>query len=416
MGKNYYEKYEVSSINQKIRLLLVYSPHENWQTGASQTFMKIVNKINKNIFDIVVLVQKEDPNIAKIKAMDNVKLIRCTIPSSLDLYGGKLLRKNPVVMFKRFSSLLNYHKKVKKVIRDINPDLIWSLNWRGVLSVSPVVDKRKIPFVYQIGLGIESKGIKSVLNAILLNLSSAIFIESKAQIANLYSKKQAQKHKNKFYVLPFGIDTEKFSKNNVEEKIASYEYLKDEEYFVIGSVCQLKPRKGVDELIKMVAKIRENKQKKVHLVIVGGDPSPKNEYLNYLNKLIAENELQNQIHLVGWQDQNDIPQWLNILDLFVLYTQGEGIPVSIRESMAMNIPVISTNVGGISDIIEDGYNGRLVELNDSELFTSAIVDLINDSEKLECLGNNARKTVEERFSLDKQIHEYEKIFMQLYEI
>ena len=87
--------------------------------------------------------------------------------------------------------------------------------------------------------------------------------------------------------------------------------------------------------------------------------------------------------------------------------------MALLEAMSAALPVIATSVGGIPEVIRDGFNGLLVPPEDPAALASAIDYVCNDSALAKNLGNNAHKTIEERFSLDKVARSYSQIYQEL---
>ena len=96
----------------------------------------------------------------------------------------------------------------------------------------------------------------------------------------------------------------------------------------------------------------------------------------------------------------DIPELLSALDIFVLSSEREGIPVSMLEAMAASRPIVATRAGGIPQVIEDGHNGLLVSPHDPAGLSRAILTLIEDSALRGSVAREGHQTVEARFSVD----------------
>lgn len=390
------------------KLLMVYSPHENYQTGAPQTMARLIKNIDKSKFEINVLVQKNDLLVEELERNKEIKVIKNLMPDILNVFGKKLLRGGMKIGFKRYSALKKYKRDLKGELERINPDLIWCLNWRGVVTVAPVAKKIGVPVAYQIGLGIKSKKFYTFINEILLSLSTKIIIESKHQIGQLYNSWQQMRFKEKFVVLPFGIDMSKLNPGTYTERDEKIAVIGEDD-IIIGAIGSLTKRKGFEDLIEAVGKIKSDKE--IHLVIIGGDPDKSEKYYNYLVEKINQLSYKGNIHLVGWQ--KNVPEWLDQFDIFVMPSLGEGISVALREAMAMSLPIIVTDVGGAKDAIKHMENGMLTEVQDSEKLAEKIQYLINNPENADKMGKQARIDVVEKFSVDVQTRKYEEEFEKI---
>jgi len=120
-------------------------------------------------------------------------------------------------------------------------------------------------------------------------------------------------------------------------------------------------------------------------------------------------------HLGFIQSETQIARFLNVADLFLSMTREDNLPNSIMESLACGTPVISTDVGGVSDMVIDNYNGKLIQQDNSHQMADAILHSMEDKKRLPEWSANARSTAELNFSHQKQGSEYIKVFNRLLE-
>jgi glycosyltransferase involved in cell wall biosynthesis len=132
-----------------------------------------------------------------------------------------------------------------------------------------------------------------------------------------------------------------------------------------------------------------------------------------LQEFAASNGIK--ANFLGNIPNHELPEILNQHELFILPSLWEGMPKTLLEAMSCGLPVIGTRVTGIQEVIEDGKNGILCD-TDSGSIQQAITRLMADEKLRKQLGENARKTIEERFSLeklvDKELELYTDILMQ----
>lgn len=148
--------------------------------------------------------------------------------------------------------------------------------------------------------------------------------------------------------------------------------------------------KGVDVLIRAISLISD----KISKVAILGDGVLKEELI----ELAIELGVQNKICFLG--NKNNVNDFLNESKLFVLPSRWEGFGLAIIEAMSQKIPVIATNVGGIPEIITDGYDGILIEPDDYNKLAKTIIKLLQDNNYANKLAENAFKTVNNKFSLE----------------
>ena len=127
-----------------------------------------------------------------------------------------------------------------------------------------------------------------------------------------------------------------------------------------------------------------------------------------LEELIKKHNLENNFFLVG--AIADACKYLKAFNVFVLPSVKEGFPWVILEAMAAEVPIVATKVGAIPEVIENNKNGILVEPRDSKAIAESIERLLKNRSLGDELAKAGRKTVMEKFSLEKMINEIEKLF------
>lgn len=182
--------------------------------------------------------------------------------------------------------------------------------------------------------------------------------------------------------------------------------------FSILSVGRLTTQKGFKYLLDacgiLVARNRE-----FALRIIG-----EGEQRKELEEIIERNGLGKTVRLVGAKEQGEVAEALASADLFVLpcivderRSMMDGIPVAIMEAMACGIPIISTRLSGIPELIQDGC-GEVVEPNDTPGLANAIIKMMDLSvEARQAIGNRGRLVVEREFNLQKEVAKLAELFL-----
>ena len=203
-----------------------------------------------------------------------------------------------------------------------------------------------------------------------------------------------------------GIDIAKFSEveMNTREKIRQIHGI-PQNAKVILSIAVLRKKKGIQYLISSLPKILEKHPETYHLVVGDG------EYRQTLEELAAEQNLQEKVIFTG--HKTNVPEYLAAADLFVLPTLIDAFPTVLLEAMAAKKTIIASNVGGIPEIIENGYSGILVPAKDIRQLTDQCTLLLSNTQKAEELAQNGYKIVTEKFSIENQIDQLEKTYSEI---
>jgi len=172
-----------------------------------------------------------------------------------------------------------------------------------------------------------------------------------------------------------------------------YEYLKEDKKTInivfLGAIGE---RKGIFDLIEVVSQlILEGCN--IHLTVGG------NGDIDRFLKEIEIHNLKNHVTYAGWIVGEAKDSLFRDADIFVLPSYAEGMPMTILEAMSYAIPVISTNVGGIPEIIKDGETGYLAEPGNCAELYNKILSLIKDSKKRKRMGKAGQDLIEKRHNI-----------------
>ena len=142
-------------------------------------------------------------------------------------------------------------------------------------------------------------------------------------------------------------------------------------------------KKGVFDLLKVLAEGRDQFKHKVKVTIGGiGE-------VERLEKIISDNQFNGDVSFAGWVNGNRKAELLNNCDVYVLPSYFEALPISILEAMSYGKPVISTNVGGVPEIVKPGFNGWLFQPGDHEALNKILREAMENKALLKQYGNNS---------------------------
>ena len=170
--------------------------------------------------------------------------------------------------------------------------------------------------------------------------------------------------------------------------------------FVVGIVATLRSWKGHRYLVDAVSRIQDAG---VWLVMVGDGPG--RPYLDEQCRSLG----MNQVIMPG--NQRNVEEWLQAFDVFVLPSYAnEGVPQALMQAMACGLPVLTTPVGAIPEIVTDGSTGLMVTPRNADSLRDGIVRLRDDPGLRERLSLAALERARERFSMERMLDAMERIF------
>jgi glycosyltransferase involved in cell wall biosynthesis len=174
---------------------------------------------------------------------------------------------------------------------------------------------------------------------------------------------------------------------------------------LIGAVGRLVWQKGFEFFIKAIPEILLTSPE-AKFLIVGEGP-----LRSQLEKLAQRLNIYDNLIFTGFQ--NDIQHILSSIDVLMVPSLLEGLPMIILEGMAMAKPIVATNIDGITEQISHEREGILVPIRKPEALAGAVSRIIEDDELATALGKAARKRVESSFSVGKMVRETEKVYLSL---
>jgi glycosyltransferase involved in cell wall biosynthesis len=179
----------------------------------------------------------------------------------------------------------------------------------------------------------------------------------------------------------------------------------DANHIVLANIARLYSEKAQAFLLHCFVKIREQAPE-ARLWIVGSGPLE-----NDLKSLCTELGLDSSVTFVGFV--KDLVSFLPLVDIQVNSSTTEGVPLAICSGMAAGLPIVATAVGGLPEVIRDGYSGLLVPPGDANAFIESTLRLIGDAKLRRNLGSAARRFMIEDYSLDAAVERVEKTYYEV---
>lgn len=295
------------------------------------------------------------------------------IPESLGL--------KPIVL-KQFQREINLkadyaaYKEIKKIIKEFKPDIVHThaskagaIGRLAAISCKvPVIIHTFHGHVFHSYFGKLKTNFYKIIERYLAKKSTAIIAISQIQKQELSETFQIAS-KNKIYVVPLGFDLTKFTNNKDENRKGFREkYNLSESQIAIGIIGRLAPIKNHDLFIESIAFLKENKVSNIKAFVIGdGETKQKIKDTCIKNNVSYSENPKNEVDVIFTSWITNIDFALHGLDIVALTSLNEGTPVSIIEAQAAGKFVVSTNVGGIKDVLHPNC-GLLSEVNDKNAF------------------------------------------------
>ncbi len=252
----------------------------------------------------------------------------------------------------------------------------------------------KKPFIIgQTGTLIQRISEKKLIGkGILFVIKKAVYLNVPGNLSKEFWIKMGVS-KEKINILHSTIDTNYFKPEDHQKKY---------DFIYLGRIA---PEKGVDLIVRAFKELL-NKHPNSKLLIVGDG----NE-LPIIRKMILEFGIQSNVTLTGFQD--NVKKWLNLSSIFVMSSNSEGLPTSLMQAMACELICISSNVGNISDLINNNKNGFIFnEINEIELY-KLMLNAFGNFNSFSEMRIDARKSIIEKHSYSNAIELWGNLFQSL---
>jgi glycosyltransferase involved in cell wall biosynthesis len=316
------------------------------------------------------------------------------------------------------------YRKIKKIICEFKPDIVHTHASKAGALGRRAAYKLKVPVIVHTFHGhvfdayfnkLSAEFYKNVERN-LAKKSSCIIALSENQKFDLSERYKICK-KERIQIIPLGFDLDRFQENiPVKRKNFRMDYKLQDDELAIGIIGRLVPIKNHSLFLDAVKIVKEKTNKKIRIFIIG-DGESKKEILckiNSLNLSYTENvsgSAENLVTLTSWIQEID--QVIAGLDIIALTSLNEGTPVSLIEAQAGNKPIVSTNVGGIQDVVVNGDTALLSPTCDIESFAENLLKIIGSDSLRIHLSQNGWKNVKEKFHYLRLVGDTQNLYRRL---
>lgn len=355
---------------------------------------------------IMILAEDFKPNVGgvaeytyqlahNLKLLDNTICVITNKTKRSELFDQKAtieIVRNNFSNRNRFTKSFLLNRTFFHKAKEVNPDVI-ILNSLGTLSLSYAINcyilakAKRIPYIvmtHGTEISKDTSFTNRTIKKILLRGAKAIIANS-TFTRKIVEEKYGIK-KRKFIVLNPGISSD-WLKDYTKQKIVDYsleELTKGRK--VILSIGRLIERKGFDKAIEAINKVKEEIPNLIY--IIGG----RGEYENKLNEMVRKKKLENYVHLVGYLTDKQKAALYNKADLFIMPNymldngDYEGFGIVFLEAASYGIPCIAGNIGGSVDAVKHMETGIIVNSNNINEISGAIMKLLKNERLSKMLG------------------------------
>lgn len=335
----------------------------------------------------------------------------------LEDYGVKPLLIPEMKRIPNFKSDREAYRKIKQIIEEFQPDIVHThaakagaLGRKAAKACGvPVIVHTFHGHVFHSYFGKAKTLLYKIIERRLAKISTGIIAISpiqKEELGSIHSICNPDKIK----VIPLGFDLLKFRENLAEKRTATRQNWKlNEDEVAVAIIGRLAPIKNHGLFLDAVALLAEKGVRARYFIVGDGQEKPMIE----MRVKELEDQYGVKVELTSWI--KDIATFNAGMDIICLSSDNEGTPVSLIEAQASGVPVISTDVGGVKDILDEGNTGFVVPKKDPDAFGKKLQLLIENKEIRSKMSQNGWNFVRDKFHYTTLVKNMENYYAELIE-
>lgn len=299
--------------------------------------------------------------------------------------------------------------EVRRLIKKYNPDIVYAHSSKAgaIARVADIGLKNHCLYnphgwAFNMRCSAKKKAMYTAIEKIAAPFCDKIICISDAEKQSALDKKICRE--DKLQVIFNGVDIEAYE-NGIHGTVKRKDLNIPEDAFVVGMVGRISPQKAPDIFIKMAKHVKD-KVSNAHFIIVGnGDQEAE------IKKYAKDNDFLDSLHITGWVDNP--MSYVELFDVACLLSRWEGFGLVLPEYMMARKPIVASRVDAIPNIICDGENGLLVEMDDVVGASTAVLKLYLNNNLKSKLIDECLKTVYKKFDVQRMTRETEKLFEEV---
>ena len=263
---------------------------------------------------------------------------------------------------------------LKEIIEQIKPDVVQVC---GLLNIQAVLaaKRAKIPVVWQLLSTFSPPPMRFLYGQLVKRWADSVM-----STGTLVARKHYLNNSTLGRTFPFypPVETSRFVRTDEKKKAARQFFGIPEDAIVIGTIGNRNRQKSHEQFVQIAQQVLAKTDKNVYFVIVGAiTPSYQATYSSLVMEFIWSHQLTDRVRL--FESTIPVDTILCGFDVFLLTSMAEGVPTVLLEAMSVGMPVVSSNVGAIPEIINEGENGFLYQFGQTNRAVASLTQLINDA-------------------------------------
>ena len=304
------------------------------------------------------------------------------------------------------SSDLKAIKEVRALIKKYNPDIVYAHSSKAgaITRVADIGLKNHCIYnphgwAFNMRCSAKKKAMYTAIEKIAAPFCDKIICISDAEKQSALDKKICIE--DKLQVIFNGVDIEAYE-NEVHGAVKRKDLNIPEDAFVVGMVGRISPQKAPDVFVKMAKHVKDEVPN-AHFIVVGNGNQE-----DEIRKYAEDNDFSNSLHITGWVDNP--MSYVELFDVACLLSRWEGFGLALPEYMMAGKPIVARRVDAIPNIIRNGENGLLVEVDDDIGASKAVLRILREDGLRKKIVAQGLEDVHNRFNARRVSEEHSKLF------
>lgn len=375
-----------------------------WVTGAPRRMFALCEILRAHGMTVAVAADSADEVVheATRRGFEVVIVPREEI---LSRRNKALLRAGAFAFPRLALALVKQNWRFVAAVRAWRPDVIWTRGAKGVAFAGPASVITRRPLIWDVAMELPSAGRVRILHRLGFAVAAAVVCQYGRAASAIFGERLAATYAHKTHALIPGIELSRLR----EARAKRLARAKDETHRVIlqiGTVCE---RKNLRFSIERLASLRRRGFDDVELWVAG--PVHEQAYCEAMTQLAESMGVAGQVRLLGWRD--DVHELMVAADVLVLPSFDEGVPNAVQEAMSIGLPVVTSDVGGLPEIIDNGETGWALPLADEEAWTEVLATLLSDVWRRQEVGARAAAYADAAFGHERWGAEYARLLERI---
>ena len=305
--------------------------------------------------------------------------------------------RRPAILIKSLAILPKSFSVARRIEQE-RPSIVHAA-WGHYPAITAYLIKRLMPRIqFTLALGAYDRVMQHPMTVLAARHAACVLTQSEASAALL--RNQWPKPSKPILVIPRGIELQTLnSASATGERIPG----------LIVSVGRLIRVKGHQYAVRAFATVHQIMHDSRLLLLGEG------EYRPQLERLVKRLGLTNSVEFAGHLTQRELFSRISKASVFVLASESpaDNLPNSVKEAMALGVPVITTPTTGFEELVQDGVTGRVVPMRDPEALASAVIYALRETDSVACLASQAAQEVRSRFDIRLTTERRKRLFSEL---